>query len=192
MAGKSIKPTRMQRSLHFAAVIAAAVAAFGCSSNPPAEQPTSSSSPDTSSSSDEAVGESGASESAESAESAPAESATPPPSGTVKRTGDTDNTIPDDYSLLNGDCDALGRKFGDLTRSDQKAQLNPKLKEAQRAQAEQSIDTVATKMEASWISGCQKSLVGKVVERKTIECALQARSVKSFDECLNGPASAPK
>src|SRR4051812_13457510 len=55
----------------------------------------------------------------------PAESA-PPPASTVKR---KDDSIPDDYTVSNGDCISLGKKMGALTRSDEGAKMSPKLKE---------------------------------------------------------------
>jgi hypothetical protein len=68
------------------------------------------------------------------------------------------------------------------------AQLSPKLSEEKRSAAEKNIDDVASKMASQWTSGCEKSLVGKVVERQRIKCALDSRSLKAFEECINPPA----
>lgn len=125
------------------------------------------------------AGENGASPAAKADAPAPATM------GAVKREGSATD-VPDDYSLTENDCQALGRGYGDAARGDQRAALNPKLTEKQREQADASIDGVVTKMEAVWEETCRKSLAGKIVDHKNIKCALAAKTVKSFDICLNG------
>ena len=97
-----------------------------------------------------------------------------------------DNTIPDDYAMMSGDCVQLGKQLAAATRADQLALLSPKLTEAQKAQADKNITDVATRLGEKWTEGCESSLVGKVVDRKSLKCALDAKSVKAFDACLNG------
>ncbi len=109
----------------------------------------------------------------------------PPTMGSVKREGSATD-VPDDYSLTENDCQALGRGYGDATRSDQRAALNPKLTAKQREQADASIDGVVTKLEASWTDTCLKQLAGKIVDHKNVKCALAAKTVKAFDTCING------
>ncbi|AKT42330.1 hypothetical protein [Chondromyces crocatus] len=96
-----------------------------------------------------------------------------------------DDTIPDDYALSRGDCAQLGKQLAALTHSDQVAQLSSKLTSAQRGQAEKNIADVAARMSDKWIAGCEDALVGKIVERKSIACALAATTVLAFDKCLN-------
>jgi hypothetical protein len=110
-----------------------------------------------------------------------------PTMGAVKREGGATD-VPDDYSLTENDCQALGRGYGDAARGDQRAALNPKLTAKQREQADASIDGVVTKMETAWEETCLKSLAGKIVDHKNIKCALGAKTVKAFDICLNGEA----
>ncbi len=88
--------------------------------------------------------------------------------------------------LTENDCQALGRQYGDAARADQRVGLNPKLTAKQREQADASIDSVVSKLEAGWTDTCLKNLAGKNVEHEKIECALAAKTVKSFDVCLNG------
>ena len=109
----------------------------------------------------------------------------PPTMGTVKRPAGPVET-PDDYSLTENDCQALGRQYGDAARADQRVGLNPKLTPKQREQADASIDSVVSKLESGWIDTCMKNLAGKNVEHEKIKCALGAKTVKSFDVCLNG------
>jgi hypothetical protein len=100
-----------------------------------------------------------------------------------------DDSVPDVYELTNGDCATLSRQLGDLTRSDERAKLSPKLTEKQRAAVDKSIDDAAAKIADGWVSMCQSTLVGKVVDPKALACALDAKSVHAFDVCLNGSAA---
>jgi hypothetical protein len=110
----------------------------------------------------------------------------PAPTPTVKRIDPVTDLSTDDYSLTENDCQALGRQYGDAARADQRVGLNPKLTDKQREQANASIDSVVSKLETTWIDTCVKNLAGKNVEHKNITCALAAKTVKSFDVCLNG------
>ena len=94
---------------------------------------------------------------------------------------------PDDYEMTNRDCIEVGRHFKTVIRNDEVAKLSPKLKQNQRDAAEASIDRAATTRQDQWIEGCQSSLVGKVVDRATLTCAMGTKSVKEFDACLNQP-----
>lgn len=98
-----------------------------------------------------------------------------------------DDSIPDDYQIVAGDCVQLGRQFAAVTRMDQAAKLSPKLKPEQRSQAEKNIDEVATKLGDKWAESCEKSLVGQTTDPRSLKCALESKSVKDFDVCLNGP-----
>lgn len=110
----------------------------------------------------------------------------PAPAATVKRIDPVTDLTPDDYSLTENDCQALGRQYGDAARADQRVGLNPKLTDKQREQANASIDGVVSKLETTWTDTCVKNLAGKNVEHKNLTCALAAKTVKSFDVCLNG------
>jgi hypothetical protein len=114
-----------------------------------------------------------------------------PTMGAVKREASATD-VPDDYSLTENDCQALGRGYGDATRADQRAALNPKLTAKQLEQADASIDGVVSKLETSWTETCLKQLAGKIVDHKNIKCALAAKNVKAFDTCLNGEKSEKK
>lgn len=85
------------------------------------------------------------------------------------------------------ECQALGGKYGELTRADETAKLNPKLTDKQRAQAADSIDAAARTLESRWIESCTASLLGKEAEEAAITCAMSAKNVAAFDSCLNGP-----
>ncbi|MFO0756905.1 MAG: hypothetical protein U0359_10455 [Byssovorax sp.] len=124
----------------------------------------------------------------------------PPPM--LKNGPAKDESVPDDYELTPGDCDALGKQYGRLARGDQLAALNPKLTQAQRETAESNIDRAIAPLEGRWIDGCVASLAGKVSNRASLKCAMDAKTVKAFDVCLNGeggtapadpkPGAAPK
>jgi hypothetical protein len=98
----------------------------------------------------------------------------------------------DTYEMTPSDCNALGQHYGEVARSDQMSALSPKLKEAQRASTAAQVDKVVGKLEETWISGCQTSLVNKAVDHDGIKCALAAKTVKDFDVCLNGASGTPQ
>jgi hypothetical protein len=105
------------------------------------------------------------------------------------RTNVDKNLSLDTYEMTPSDCDALGRHYGEVGRSDQMAALSPKLSDKQRSATADQIDKVVGKIEATWINVCQTSLVNKAVDHDGINCALAARTVKAFDVCLNGTAT---
>lgn len=170
----------MLRSLSWAALTALLPAAIACSSTPPADQPSGSTTPpsDGEGTSEPASG-SGESEVKD-------EPPTTAPMGTVRTEG-KDNSIPDDYTMLRGDCSMLGQRLATVTRSDYMAQLSPKLTDDKRAKAEENINEVATKLGDQWSRMCMDSLVDKVVERERIKCAMESRTAKAFEECINPP-----
>jgi hypothetical protein len=144
---------------------------FGCSPAAPAE------SPQPAAESESASNEPAASEPTSGSETS---SAPDPSKNPAKQEG-----IPDDYALSAGDCAVLAKQFATAIRNDQEAQLSPKLKDAQREQVKQNIDEVARKRQDEWRESCQKSLVGQITDPKSLKCALEARTVKDFDNCLN-------
>jgi hypothetical protein len=108
-----------------------------------------------------------------------------PPPSEVKKSPAKNNTIPDDYALTAADCEALGKQYGAAMRSDQLVGLSPKLTEKQRAQGEANIDGVVSKTAAQWTHTCHQSLVGKIVDPKTLNCALDAKTVNAFQACIS-------
>ncbi|MCK6587413.1 MAG: hypothetical protein HUU21_09255 [Polyangiaceae bacterium] len=166
----------MSRSLPIAASLAALLlAAAACSSTPPAEQPANTSSSETETRAEP-----------DQPEPDPGEATTQIEMGTVKK-DDKDNTIPDDYSMLRGDCQMLGQKLGAVTRADYVAKIPANISDAKRAETEENINNVATKLGEQWTRMCLDSLVDKVVERERINCAMGSRTAKAFEECINPP-----
>jgi hypothetical protein len=171
-AGRFDKRFPMRRSLALAPLTLALLLGCGSSTSKPADGPEGEKS------------EAPAAADGHGEKTAVASAPEPPTTSTVKRSGDATD-VPD-YSLTENDCQALGRRYGDATRADQRAALNPRLTAKQREQADASIDGVVTKLETQWADTCVKSLAGKNVEHETIKCALAAKTVKAFDICLNG------
>jgi hypothetical protein len=169
----------MSRCLPFAALSAVLFAAIACSSTPPADQPTnaSGSTSEESSGPDQGSGE----------VSDPGEPTTQAEMGSVKKSEGADNTIPDDYTMLRGDCQMLGQKLGAVTRADYMAQIPEKITDEKRAATEENINNVATKLGEQWTRMCMDSLVDKVVERERMKCAMESRTAKKFEECINPP-----
>jgi hypothetical protein len=172
-------PPSSPPSAFAAFVLAAAISA--CSPSPkPAESPEGpaskeESSPPSSSPPAETAADTGAS---------PAER-----QGAVEKAPDVDRSMSiDTYEMTPSDCDALGRQYGEVSRADQMSALSPKLSEKQRSATGAQVDRVVSKLQETWINGCQTNLVNKAVDHDAIKCALAAKTVKAFDVCLNGTA----
>lgn len=94
----------------------------------------------------------------------------------------------DGRELTPSDCNALAARYGHTVRSDEMAKLHPDLTSAQRDQARAAIDRAGEQLETGWRNGCMESLSGKVASERAVRCALAAKTVASFDACLNSPA----
>ncbi|MGK4006711.1 hypothetical protein WMF31_29085 [Sorangium sp. So ce1036] len=99
-----------------------------------------------------------------------------------------DDSVPDDYALMRGDCVELGKQLTALTRSEQVAALSARLTAEQRSETEKRIDAVAATLGEQYAQACEQN-VGKHVDPRSLKCAFDARSVKAFEACLNGPPS---
>ncbi len=165
----------LQRSLicAFAFALLAAGAACSSSTPKPADNPDGESSNPESGSGDPSEQGSGASGESDT---------TAVPMGTVKNRDD--ETVPDDYQMLAGDCVALREKLRSLIRNENMAKIDPKIAEDKREKAEANINAVAEKLSGQLFDMCESSLVGKVFERDRLKCAMDARSHEAFNKCL--------
>lgn len=101
-----------------------------------------------------------------------------------------DDSVPDDYALMHGDCVELGKKLTVLTRTEQVAALSAKLTAEQRGETEKKIDAVAATLGEQYAHACEQN-VGKSVDPRSLKCAFDARTVGAFDACLNASPPAP-
>jgi hypothetical protein len=156
-----------------ASFVFAALAAgvLGCSSTPSPGEPSAS--PDDASQVSPRVDET-------------PDAATPMPEAPSQAASGSD----DGRELTPSDCNALAARYGFTVRSDEMAKLHPELSSAQRDQARAAIDRAAEQLETGWRSGCMESLSGKVASERAVRCALAAKTVASFDACLNSPTGA--
>ncbi|KYF82988.1 hypothetical protein BE11_37535 [Sorangium cellulosum] len=86
---------------------------------------------------------------------------------------------------MHGDCVELGKQLTVLTRTEQVAALSAKLSAEQRGETEKKIDAVAAKLGEQYSQMCEQN-VGKHVDPRSLKCAFDARTVKAFEDCLNG------
>ena len=112
--------------------------------------------------------------------------------GPPKMTGDVGANQPDDYIAAEVDCVELGKAYGNVTRSDLEGQLSAKLSAKQKAGTQKSIDAAAAKMQTQAENACRHSMLGNVVDRAALKCAIDAKTAKAFDACLNGAAPPKK
>ncbi|WP_437735888.1 hypothetical protein [Sorangium sp. So ce1335] len=120
----------------------------------------------------------------------PAEAPAAEPAEATPAAPRRDDSVPDDYALMRGDCVELGKQLTVLTRTEQVAALSAKLTAEQRGETEKRIDAVAAKLGEQYSQMCEQN-VGKHVDPRSLKCAFDARTVKAFEACLNGspPAS---
>jgi hypothetical protein len=180
-ADKPIEPSRMRRHYALKATVLVALAApLACS----VKQPTQ-------------AGETPMNGSDDTPPSGPSKGSSAGPSGDSSASPDApppskDTSVPDDYQMTNRDCIELGGQFSNVIRADESAKLSPKLKDKQREAAEQSIEKAANARGQQWTDTCVKSLAGTVQDRSKLKCAMDSKSAKAFDECLNGPGGSGK
>ncbi|WP_437945952.1 hypothetical protein WME98_34505 [Sorangium sp. So ce296] len=127
-------------------------------------------------------------EAAPGVEAQEAEPAPAPPSA-APAAPRRDDSVPDDYALMHGDCVELGKQLTVLTRSEQVAALSAKLTPEQRGETEKRIDAVAATLGEQYAQSCEQN-VGKHVDPRSLKCAFDARSVRVFEACLNAPPPA--
>jgi hypothetical protein len=120
----------------------------------------------------------------------PAPAVTAMPGQMVKSTDDRQAQAMDSYEMTPSDCDALGRKYGELGRDEMLAGLGAKISEKQRATAIAKVEESMNKRADTWIANCMSTLVNKAVVHENIKCALASKSMKAFDVCLNGEGGA--
>jgi hypothetical protein len=152
------------------------VLACACSSNPKPEDAANKTDGETTATS---------SEPAETSTVDLSDTATPQAMPTGVKVSGVDNSVPDDYSLVENDCIQLGKKLGSLWSTELRSTMSPKLNEKQRAAAEENIAEGANKKADDWANGCIKSLVGKNVDPKVLKCAFDSKDLKAFEKCLN-------
>ncbi|WP_438018961.1 hypothetical protein WMF18_07710 [Sorangium sp. So ce315] len=116
---------------------------------------------------------------------APAAEPSAAPSPAAPRAPRRDDSVPDDYALMHGDCVELGKQLTALTRTEQVAALSAKLTAEQRGETEKRIDAVAAKLGEQYAQMCEQN-VGKHVDPRSLKCAFDARTVQAFEACLNG------
>lgn len=180
----------MKQAICLSVFLSSAALLGGCGGAPPppAEQPERSRSEEPVPSAEPSTSAEPAADVASGGEGAEAQGEGP--AAAAPSAAQRDDSVPDDYSLMRGDCVALERRFVELTRSDQSAALSPALTAQQRAETEAKIEAVATKLGEQYMRACEQN-VGKSVDPKALKCAFNARTVKAFEECLNGPSPAP-
>jgi len=175
----------MQRVLAVGFFVAPSLALLGLFACSEAAKP-----PETPETPAASAGPSASSESSASPEPGAADPAMP---GKVVNDAKVDKSMSlDTYELTPSDCEALGKQYGVAARADQMSALSPKISEKQRSATAAQVDKVVSKLEDSWIAGCQTSLVNKAVDRGAIKCAMAAKTVKAFDVCLNGESGTPQ
>lgn len=112
------------------------------------------------------------------------------PDGTAKPP-EHDDRVPDDYTVTRGDCLSLGERLTVIIRREYTDQLNPKLSAEKREEGQANIEKVAQKLGGDFSSMCENGMVGKVVDRAALQCAMNAGTAKAFETCMGGGGPEP-
>jgi len=114
-----------------------------------------------------------------------------PPSATAKSTSTSPEPVATDHEFTPNDCEEMGRKYRDLTVSDQEKKLQPGLRPEQIEQGEKAIHAAADELAQRWTDACRESNVGRFAPQESLNCAMHATSVAAFDTCLNAGTPLP-
>ncbi len=94
----------------------------------------------------------------------------------------------DDYEINHRDCDALAGAYGRAWERDEMKQLNGrKLKKAAFDKAAAEIEGNAGEMKDNWRDECYNT-VGTAYLKSRLKCAMRAKSMKRFNDCMDGLA----
>lgn len=95
----------------------------------------------------------------------------------------------DDYEINIRDCEALARAYAGAWLNDEKAELDDKgLKKAQYDKLWSQIQEDSQGMFDNYFDQCGKT-VGTTYLHSRLKCAIKAKSMKRFDDCLEGRAA---
>ncbi len=97
-------------------------------------------------------------------------------------------TRADDYEINHTDCDALARAYGGAWENDEMKKLNArKLPEKQFEKAAADVKKSGAEMATNWREECYKT-VGTAYLRSRLQCAVKAKSLERFNNCMDGVA----
>jgi len=93
----------------------------------------------------------------------------------------------DDYEINIRDCEALARAYAGAWLNDEKATLDKKkLKKEQHDEVMAQIQEDSQGMFDNYLDQCGKT-VGTTYLRSQLDCAIKAKTMKKFDECMSSP-----
>lgn len=94
----------------------------------------------------------------------------------------------DDYEINIRDCEALARAYAGAWLNDEKAELDGKgLKKDQYSKVFAQIQEDSEGMFDNYFDQCGKT-VGTSYLHSRLQCAMKAKSMKRFDDCMEGRA----
>jgi hypothetical protein len=82
-----------------------------------------------------------------------------------------------------GQCADLEKILTKLVFDDLMAKVPDKLEPAQREQQEKKIADMARQTAAQFGDSCYKNMVGKAIQRQTLDCMFKAKTFQGFEGC---------
>lgn len=101
---------------------------------------------------------------------------------------DAPDPAADDYEINHRDCEALARAYANAWKNDEMATLEKKkLSQAQHDKIATQVQEDSQGMFDNYIDQCGKT-VGTTYLRSRLQCAAKAKTMKRFDDCMDGRA----
>lgn len=92
-----------------------------------------------------------------------------------------------DYEISERDCRALSAAYARSWRNDEFAKVPDGMAAADRDKAQADIEAGSAEMKDQYLGQCLGT-VGTAYPLNNLKCALKAKSMKRFDDCMSGQA----
>lgn len=93
-----------------------------------------------------------------------------------------DNT---DYEIGERDCRALAAAYAESWRLDELAKVPAGMSSSERSEVESQLEGSSKEMREQYLGQC-RSTIGTAYPYDNLKCAMKAKSMKRFDDCMAG------
>jgi len=90
-----------------------------------------------------------------------------------------------DYEISDRDCHALATVYAEAWRLDEQKKIPEGVAEAQRTELETELEGSSAEMREQYLGQCRNT-VGTAYPYDNLKCALKAKTMQRFDDCMVG------
>lgn len=108
---------------------------------------------------------------------------TPPPAPTPKGPSNVDDN--QDYEITDRDCGALAAAYAEAWRLDETKKIPAGMSPEERSHVEGELDGSSSEMREQYLGQCRNT-VGTAYPYDNLKCAMKAKSMQRFDDCMAG------